>query len=59
MKTESKQNTNLYITESFWHHLSGNMVLLLGGKEFIYLFLERREGREKERERNINVREKQ
>ena len=24
-------------------------------KHFIYLFLERREGREKERERNINV----
>ena len=27
-------------------------------KDFIYLFLERREGREKERERNIDVREK-
>ena len=28
-------------------------------KDFIYLFLEIREGREKERERNIDVREKQ
>ena len=27
-------------------------------KDFIYLFLERGEGREKERERNIDVREK-
>ena len=27
-------------------------------KDFIYLFLERGEGREEERERNINVREK-
>ena len=27
-------------------------------KDFIYLFLERREGREKKRERNIDVREK-
>ena len=27
-------------------------------KDFVYLFLERREGREKEREKNISVREK-
>ena len=27
-------------------------------KDFIYLFLERKEGREKERKRNIDVREK-
>ena len=26
-------------------------------KDFVYLFLERGEGREKERERNVNVRE--
>ena len=33
----------------------GTLSLSLFFKDFIYLFLEREEGREKERERNINV----
>ena len=33
----------------------GFMLKLLFFKDFIYLFLDRREGEEKERERNINV----
>ena len=32
-----------------------NVIELYFLKDFIYLFLEREEGREKERERNINV----
>ena len=41
---------NLQVTLGFFV-----VVILLFFKDFIYLFLERREGREKKKERNINV----
>ena len=48
----------LGVIEGAWNSLIfslGKFSLVYFLKDFIYLFLERGEGREKERERNINV----
>ena len=48
----------LWEISNCWASVCSWQVILFFKKRSIYLFLERREGREKERERNIDVREK-
>ena len=51
MQNICSQRLNYHI----WTIFSSGFVCVRGFKDCIYLFLERREGREKERERQINV----